>query len=177
VNTIHILREIFNWILLQQNSHYPGHCKGEDAPITEKNRKCRMFCLSFHKIWQFTLLAFYTTDVYLEKHSLVVTCFCELFTIQQLPCHCIPTLFHPCNQANCQHTQTSCLNWQAHYFLLLVHCHSPHPFLTILFVTALTISTFVLQQVQFTHVALMKWYQLSDTIICSTGLPTYLLTK
>jgi len=22
----------------------------EDAPITEKNRKCRKFCLSFHKI-------------------------------------------------------------------------------------------------------------------------------
>jgi hypothetical protein len=109
VITTHILSEIFEWILLQQNSHYPGQCKGEDAPITEKNRKCRMFCLSFHKI-HFTLHACYTTDVYLVKHSLVITCFCELFRIQQLQSHCIPTISDPCNQANCQHTHAPCLN-------------------------------------------------------------------
>lgn len=136
-----------------------------------------MFCLSFHKIWQFNLLAFHSIDVYLEKHSLVITCFVNCLE----PSSCKVTAFQP----SLTHVIKQIANILKHHALTNKLITFSFLFTVILltlssqfcFVTELTMSVFYLQQVQFTHVALMNWYQQSDTIICSTGLPKHLLTK
>jgi len=155
-----------------------ANVRGGEASITGKKKsECRIFCLSFHKTWQFTLLAFHTNDVYLEKHSLVIICFvnclesssCKVTAFQHTLTHLIKQTANILKH----HALTNKLTTFSFLFTVILLTLSSQ----FCFVTAVTMFVFALQQVQFTHVVLMNWYQQSDTIICSTGLPKHLLTK
>ena len=112
-----------------------------------------MFCLSFHKIWVY--FTYLSHNCCLFREALFSDhLFCELFRIQQLQSHCIPTLSDPRNQAICQHALTNKLTTFSFLFTVILLTLSSQ----FCFVTAVTMSVFALQQVQFTHVALMNWY-------------------